>query len=88
MLDEVLAVGDASFNNKALKKVDEISKEENRTVLFVSHNLSSIKTLCNRAILVEQGKIVFDGKPNDTVDYYIKRSTEKIRLQPNHCRIK
>ena len=83
MLDEVLAVGDASFTNKALKKVDEISKEQNRTVLFVSHNLSSIKTLCNRAILVEQGKIVFDGNPNDTVDYYIKRSTEKINSKIN-----
>ena len=50
MLDEVLAVGDASFTNKALKKVDEISKEQNRTVLFVSHVIYVIKTLCNRAI--------------------------------------
>jgi len=77
MLDEVLAVGDASFNKKALKKVDEISKEQNRTVLFVSHNLASIKTLCSRAILIDKGKVVFDGLPNDTVDFYLKRSTEK-----------
>ena len=42
-----------------------------------------MKTLCNRAILVEQGKIVFDGNPNDTVDYYIKRSTEKINSKIN-----
>ena len=83
MLDEVLAVGDASFNNKALRKVDEISKEQNRTVLFVSHNLSSIKTLCNRAILIDNGKIVYDGSPNDTVDYYIKRSTKKIDSKIN-----
>ncbi len=77
ILDEVLAVGDTSFTKKALKKVDEISKEENRTILFVSHNLSSIKTLCSRAILIEQGKVLFDGAPSDTIEKYIKNSTEK-----------
>ena len=60
VVDEVLAVGDAEFQKKSLGKMGEVA-QSGRTVLFVSHNLSAIKSLCNRAILLENGNKTFDG---------------------------
>ena len=80
VVDEVLAVGDASFQKKALGKMEDVSKEKGRTVLFVSHNMQSIKSLCSRAILLENGEQIFDSGSVDTVNEYLKRSvsaTEK-----------
>ena len=57
IVDEVLAVGDAEFQKKAIGKMQSISNQGGRTVLFVSHNMTSIKALCNRAVLLENGKI-------------------------------
>ena len=79
VVDEVLAVGDASFSKKALKKMDSISKEQGRTVIFVSHNLASIRSLCTRAILIENGKLTYDGSPKDTVDHYLKKISQKSK---------
>ena len=73
IVDEVLAVGDAAFNKKAMNKMNSISKEQGRTILFVSHNMASIRTLCNRAILIEKGKVIHDSDPNDTINYYLKK---------------
>ena len=78
IVDEVLAVGDASFRQKAINKMENIGKGEGRTVIFVSHNMSSIKNLCTRAILLEQGKIVYDSTATDTVNEYLKRSLKLI----------
>ncbi len=71
VIDEVLAVGDASFQKKCLGKMNEKSKE-GRTVLFVSHNMPSIRTLCNRAILLNAGKLVFDGDQNEATHRYLE----------------
>ena len=69
IVDEVLAVGDNEFQKKAIGKMQNIANEGGRTVLFVSHNMTSIKALCNRAVLMENGKIVKDGDPNDIINY-------------------
>ena len=78
IVDEVLAVGDASFRQKAINKMENIGKGEGRTVIFVSHNMSSIKHLCTRAIFLEQGKIVYDSTATDTVNEYLRRSLKAI----------
>lgn len=70
IVDEVLAVGDAEFQKKCMGKMKDVS-EEGRTVLFVSHNLSSIKQLCTRGILLVNGKLEFAGTQNETVDKYL-----------------
>ncbi len=71
VVDEVLAVGDAEFQKKAIGKMKDVSKGEGRTVLFVSHNMASVKSLCTRGVLLEQGQVKYMGGIKDTVDYYI-----------------
>lgn len=73
LIDEVLAVGDAVFQQKCLGKMDDVAKQ-GRTVLFVSHNMSAIQELCQRGILIEAGRIAFDGKATDCIGDYYKRS--------------
>ena len=70
IVDEVLAVGDAAFQNKSLGKMGAVAKE-GRTVLLVSHNMAAIRSLCERAILIEKGKIRLDGKPHDAITAYL-----------------
>lgn len=72
VVDEVLAVGDAEFQKKAVGKMQDISKSEGRTVLFVSHNMAAVKSLCSRCMVLENGKIVFEGNTDRAVDYYLK----------------
>ena len=72
VVDEVLAVGDAEFQKKAIGKMQDVSKGEGRTVLFVSHNMSSIKALCRRGVLLENGSVRYDGLISDTVELYLK----------------
>lgn len=78
IVDEVLAVGDADFQKRAINKMKEISTGGNRTVLFVSHNMGSIKKLCNRAVLMENGSINFSGSPDDVINKYLKTHQEIV----------
>ena len=71
VVDEVLAVGDAEFQKKAIGKMQDVSKGEGRTVLFVSHNMASIKALCKSGVLLENGGLKFMGDIQDTIDLYI-----------------
>jgi lipopolysaccharide transport system ATP-binding protein len=71
IVDEVLAVGDAEFQKKALGKMESVSKNDGRTVLFVSHNMGAVKNLCNRAIILNNGMISFNGKTDDAIDLYL-----------------
>jgi len=71
VVDEVLAVGDAEFQKKAIGKMKDVSQGEGRTVLFVSHNMNSIKQLCKSGIVLKQGMIDFTGTALQAVDYYI-----------------
>ena len=77
VVDEVLAVGDAEFQKKAIGKMQDVSRGEGRTVLFVSHNMASMKALCRRGILLENGAIRFDGSMGDTIELYLKRNEYK-----------
>ncbi len=70
VVDEVLAVGDAEFQKKCLGKMGEISKGEGRTVLFVSHNMSAIRQLCNRCIYLDKGRLEFSGEVNEGLSLY------------------
>lgn len=73
IVDEVLAVGDAEFQKHAIKKMKSVSKHEGRTVLFVSHNMESVRQLCNRAIVLDKGQLAFDGSTEDAIDFYLNR---------------
>ena len=70
VVDEVLAVGDAEFQKKAIGKMQDISSGNGRTVLFVSHNMASIKRLCRHGVLLENGEIKYTGLINDVVKQY------------------
>jgi len=75
LVDEVLAVGDAEFQRKCLGKMGEVASR-GRTVLFVSHNMPSIKNLCDRAILLDAGQIASEGHVEEVVDTYLMAGTE------------
>ncbi len=73
IVDEVLAVGDAEFQKKAIGKMQDISAGKGRTVLFVSHNMASVEALCTRAVILENGEIVFRGKTKDAIKTYLPK---------------
>ncbi len=77
MVDEVLAVGDAQFQRKSLGRMDEVSRE-GRTVLFVSHNISAISSLCNKAILLGSGRIAFSGDTERVVERYLSTDGDLV----------
>jgi lipopolysaccharide transport system ATP-binding protein len=72
IVDEVLAVGDAEFQKKAIGKMKDVSSQGGRTVLFVSHNMASVKSLCTRGIVMVNGGVAFDGAIDESVNYYLK----------------
>ena len=72
VIDEVLAVGVAEFQKKAIGKMQDISNRDGRTVLFVSHNMAAVKSLCTRALVLQHGTTVFEGNTNEAVDFYLK----------------
>ncbi len=71
IVDEVLAVGDAQFQKKCIGKMSEVSKSEGRTVLFVSHNMGTIKQLCSRCLLINKGKLIANSDAGSVVDQYL-----------------
>ena len=75
VVDEVLAVGDAEFQKKAIGKMQDVSKGEGRTVLFVSHNMASVRQLCHTGILLENGTVAMMGKMSDVIDTYVSQSS-------------
>jgi lipopolysaccharide transport system ATP-binding protein len=70
IVDEVLAVGDAEFQKKCLGKMGEVSRGEGRTILFVSHNMAAVKTLCTKGIVLKNGHLAFSGTNTDAINYY------------------
>jgi lipopolysaccharide transport system ATP-binding protein len=80
LVDEVLAVGDAEFQKKCLGKMDEITKSNGRTILFVSHNMGAVQSLCTRAILLQNGKLKSYGKTDEVINQYLKNSNAKVSL--------
>jgi ABC-type polysaccharide/polyol phosphate transport system ATPase subunit len=79
LIDEVLAVGDAAFQKKCLTKMGGIARE-GRTILFVSHNMEAVKTLCSRCLLLDQGKLMADGPPAPTIEQGLQLLRESTPL--------
>ncbi|MBO4542278.1 MAG: ATP-binding cassette domain-containing protein [Bacteroidales bacterium] len=78
VVDEVLAVGDAEFQKKAIGKMQDVSRGEGRTVLFVSHNMASVRSLCNLGIVLQNGNIFFQGTVNDAINEYMQTNLLEI----------
>jgi lipopolysaccharide transport system ATP-binding protein len=76
VIDEVLAVGDAEFQKKAIGKMQDISRGDGRTVLFVSHNMAAVEQLCTRGMVLSNGKIAFSGSINEAVSLYRNEHVE------------
>lgn len=85
VVDEVLAVGDAQFQKKCLGKMEDVSSREGRTVLFVSHNMPSIRLLCNKTVLMAFGCLKTIGESNDIVEKYLTDNLETKELLVNLC---
>ena len=78
IVDEVLAVGDSAFQKKCLGKMKDVASE-GRTVLFVSHSMESIRSLCERVILLDKGKVIATGTPPEVIDDYLNADIERSR---------
>lgn len=77
VVDEVLAVGDAEFQKKAIGKMQDVSRGEGRTVLFVSHNMASLQNLCTKGVLLENGTLKFQSTIDKTIEEYMSLSSDK-----------
>jgi lipopolysaccharide transport system ATP-binding protein len=77
IVDEVLAVGDIEFQKKCLGKMKDVSVNEGRTVLFVSHNMAAVKNLCTKGIVLESGQLTFSGNNEEAIHYY-SRTTSSL----------
>ena len=87
IIDEVLAVGDAEFQKKCLGKMQDVSRREGRTVLFVSHNMSAVRSLCNRAILLADGKVVASGSASAMTDRYSADMDKDTSLETDFSKV-
>lgn len=74
VVDEVLTVGDAEFQKKAIGKMNDVAQSEGRTVLFVSHNMAAVKNLCTRGVVLQNGTMAFDGTTDEAVNYYLNNN--------------
>ena len=74
IMDEVLAVGDMAFQKKCLDKMRDAAKKEGRTVLYVSHNMNTIRQLCDRCIVLDKGKIIFEGEVEEAISLYLGKT--------------
>ena len=77
IMDEVLAVGDMAFQKKCLEKMNKVSEEEGRTILYVSHNMNTIRQLCDRCVVMDHGKLIFDGDVEKAIDLYMSAGQDK-----------
>lgn len=79
VMDEVLAVGDMKFQQKCLGKMSDVSQSEGRTVLYVSHNMNTIRQLCDRCVVLDRGKICFDGDVEEAISIYLEEAKNEKR---------
>ena len=78
VVDEVLAVGDAEFQKKAIGKMQDVSKGQGRTVLFVSHNMAAVRSLCKKGVVLRDGMTDFIGTVDDAIHHYLETSTPQV----------
>ena len=87
IMDEVLAVGDMAFQNKCLNKMRDAAKQQGRTVLYVSHNMNTIRQLCDRCIVLDKGRVIFEGEVEKGIEVYMGTATatsDYFRYEPRH----
>lgn len=87
IMDEVLAVGDIEFQRKCLSSLAEAAKDGKRTVLYVSHNMNTVRQLCNRCIVLDKGKIIFDGDTERAIEIYLNIGSDmpvQMNYGPEH----
>ncbi len=86
LIDEVLAVGDMEFQKKCIGKMEEVSRADGRTIVFVSHNMSYISSLCNRAVLIDKGELLKDGKSTEVINDYmslVRKASGELAVKQN-----
>ncbi len=72
IMDEVLAVGDVAFQNKCIERMKKVAEEEGRTILYVSHNMATVKSLCNRCVVLSHGQVAFEGETEEAIAVYMQ----------------
>ena len=77
IMDEVLAVGDVAFQNKCIKKMREVA-DSGRTILYVSHNMSTIRALCDRCVVLSKGTVIFDGDVEEAISHYVTKDFDLV----------
>lgn len=75
LMDEVLAVGDMAFQKKCIDKMVSVARDEGKTIIYVSHNMQTIRQLCNRCVVLDGGKVAFDGDVEEAINIYLKNDT-------------
>jgi lipopolysaccharide transport system ATP-binding protein len=88
VMDEVLAVGDMKFQQKCLGKMGDVSQSEGRTVLYVSHNMNTIRQLCDRCIVMNKGKIIYNGNVDEAIQIYMDDVMSEMSSHINLAQIK
>ncbi len=83
VMDEVLAVGDMKFQKKCLNKMGDVAENEGKTVLYVSHNMATIRKLCNRCIVLNKGRIIFDGEVEKAISMYMNEASGDLKVHYN-----
>jgi lipopolysaccharide transport system ATP-binding protein len=78
LVDEVLSVGDAEFQKKSMEKMNSLDSEQGKTIIFVSHNMTAVKSFCNRVVVLNNGKIEFIGSAENAISNYINTKSEKL----------
>ena len=81
IMDEVLAVGDVSFQDKCLNKMKTVSEQQDKTILYVSHNMNTIRKLCDRVLVFDHGKIIYDGDVQHGIDIYMGIFSSQLNYQ-------
>lgn len=81
IMDEVLAVGDMAFQKKCLDKMSQVSQDEGRTILYVSHNMNTIRQLCDRCIVMDHGTIIFNGDVEEAIGIYLGTNSQDLPVE-------
>ncbi len=94
IMDEVLAVGDMAFQKKCLNKMRDVARQEGRTILYVSHNMNTIRQLCDRCVVLDKGKVIYEGDVDRAISVYMKENVDSrisydytdVERSPNESR--
>lgn len=80
LMDEVLAVGDMAFQKKCIEKMVSVARDEGKTIIYVSHNMQTIRQLCSRCVVLDKGKVVFNGEVEDAINVYLKNDEVTAKI--------